>query len=106
MAHASRGPHLLCYSSLPASICAERQGEGLTSKEDSHRRILSYLVDKYRENPQAEVSGQELSQELGIDLQRVRESLEYLVAEGLAEGELSLVNVWVRLSEGGDAILD
>jgi predicted transcriptional regulator len=67
-------------------------------------RILAYLGEKYRQNQQAEVSGQELSHELDMDMLTVRQTLEYLACEGLVDGELALVNVWVRLSEEGSRL--
>lgn len=74
----------------------------MTGDQGNRERILTYLAGKYRENQQSEVSGQELSIELGLDHSTVRRCLEYLVSEGLVDGELALVNVWVRISAEGE----
>jgi len=66
--------------------------------------VTGYLAEAYRRNADAEVSGLELERELGLSRDRVRECLEYLVREGLAQGDLFLVNVWVRLTPEGAAL--
>lgn len=59
-------------------------------------RILDYVRAAHERNPQAETPGLELERELGLTRWTVRDCLEYLAGEGLVEGDLFPVNVWVR----------
>ncbi len=68
---------------------------------DECRRIVRYLADVHRANPQAEVSIQELAFELRIDSEAARACIEQLAHEGLAEADLFPTNVWVRLTDKG-----
>jgi hypothetical protein len=61
-------------------------------------KVLAYLKASQETNPQAEVSGQELSLELGINKEVVRECVEELVRDGLVDADLFPVNIWVRLT--------
>lgn len=73
------------------------EGESIST---ARSRVLAYLSDIHTRNPRAEVSGQELQHELGLDEGEVRECVEYLVREGLASADLFPRNIWVRLAEG------
>lgn len=65
-------------------------------------RILDHLRAAYERNPQAETPGLELERELGLTVWTVRDCLEHLAREGLVEGDLFPVNVWVRWAGGGE----
>jgi len=60
--------------------------------------VLEYLRAAHERNPQAETHALQLERELGLDADSVRSCLQELVAQGTAEADLSLVNVWVRLT--------
>lgn len=63
-------------------------------------RILDHLRAAYERNPQAETPGLELERELELTQWTVRDCLEYLAREGLVDGDLFPVNVWVRWAGG------
>ncbi|GAB4253426.1 MAG: hypothetical protein Kow00129_14460 [Thermoleophilia bacterium] len=68
---------------------------------EMQHRVLRYLSEAHVRNPEAEVPGQELAQELSLSLEDVRSCVLYLVAEGLATAEVFPLNIWVRITEQG-----
>ena len=63
--------------------------------------ILSYLATIHRANPDAEVSGPELQQALGLDAATVKAQIAELVRQGLVEWDPLLSNIWVRITDKG-----
>jgi hypothetical protein len=66
-------------------------------------RILDYLHAAHDRNPEAETPGLELERELELTRWTVRDCLEYLAREGLVDGDLFPVNVWVRWAGGEES---
>lgn len=77
----------------------------MTPDPSTRDRILAYLAEAYRRNSAAEVSGQELSHELGLDPDTVRSCVEYLTREGLVASDLFPLNIWVHLTDEGAHLL-
>ena len=63
--------------------------------------ILSYLSRAYYTNPEAEVSGIELQNELGLDAASVHGYVAELAREGLVEWDPLLSNIWIRITNKG-----
>ena len=68
--------------------------------------LLSYLASARRANPDAEVSGPELQQALGLDASTVRTEVAELARQGLVEWDPLLTNVWVRITDKGLAAVE
>lgn len=66
-------------------------------------RILDHMRAAYERNPLAETPGIELERELDLKRWTVRDCLEYLAQEGLVDGDLFPVNVWVRWAGGEES---
>jgi DNA-binding IclR family transcriptional regulator len=63
--------------------------------------ILTYVAGIYQLNPDAEVSGLELQEVLGLDEATVLACVRSLAAEGLVEWDPLLSNVWLRITDLG-----
>ena len=68
--------------------------------------ILSYLATAHRANPDAEVSGPELQQSLGLDAATVRAQVAELARQGLVEWDPLLSNIWIRITDKGLAAVE
>jgi DNA-binding IclR family transcriptional regulator len=68
--------------------------------------ILSYLALAHRANPDAEVSGPELQQALGMDGATVRRQVAELARLGLVEWDPLLDNIWLRITDKGLAAVE
>ncbi len=68
--------------------------------------ILSYLATAHRANPDAEVSGPELQQSLGLDAATVRAQVAELARQGLVAWDPLLSNIWIRITDKGLAAVD
>jgi DNA-binding MarR family transcriptional regulator len=68
--------------------------------------LLSYLSTVHAANPDAEVSGPELQQALGLDAGTVRAQVAELVCQGLVEWDPLLSNIWVRITDKGLAAVE
>lgn len=66
-------------------------------------KILCYLADAYRTNPDAEVSGLELEHELGLDKVVIARAVERLAKDGLVKWDPLLNNVWLTITDKGVA---
>lgn len=77
----------------------------MVSLAEAYPRVLGYLREVHRENPQAEVSALELGHELNLQPDLIRECIEYLVREGLVVADLFPKNVWVRLVDDASSDL-
>ncbi len=63
--------------------------------------VLNYLSLAYHVNPEAEVSGDELQHELGLDAVAVRTCVTELACQGLVEWDPLLSNIWIRITDKG-----
>ena len=68
--------------------------------------ILSYLATIHRANPDAEVSGPELQQALGLDAATVKAQVAELARHGLVEWDPLLSNMWIRITDKGLAAVE
>ena len=62
---------------------------------------LIYLAAAHCANPDAEVSGLELQQALGLDAATVKAEIAELARQGLVEWDPHLTNLWVRITDKG-----
>lgn len=80
--------------------CTDKTLPGSPSTS-THLSILEYLAAAHRLNPEAEVSGPELQQELGLDPGAVRECVAALARDGLVQWDPLLSNLWLRITDKG-----
>lgn len=66
-------------------------------------RILRYLADAYRTNPDAEVSGLELEHKLGLDKVVIARAVERLAKDGFVKWDPLLSNIWLTITDKGMA---
>ncbi len=68
--------------------------------------LLSHLSATHHSNPDAEVSGPELQQVLGLDASTVRRLVAELASQGLVEWDPHLTNIWIRITDKGLALVE
>jgi DNA-binding MarR family transcriptional regulator len=68
--------------------------------------MMFYLATAHRAHPDAEVSGPELQQALGLDAGTVRAEIAELAQQGLVEWDPLLTNIWVRITDKGLAAVE
>jgi DNA-binding MarR family transcriptional regulator len=75
-----------------------------SASEDS--LILHFLATTHRANPDAEVSGPELQQALGLDASTVQAQITDLACQGLVQWDPLLTNIWIRITDKGLAAVE
>lgn len=73
---------------------------------EQHTQLLSHLAATHRADPDAEVSGLELQQVLGLDVPAVKTLVADMARQGLVEWDPHLTNIWIRITDKGLAVVE